>query len=155
VRATDFLLAAEDLLRTGQGAPRQANLRKACSATYYALFHTLCEACADTLVGDRSTRRAWTQMYRALDHRRAESCCKQREMVDRFPVEVQRFAGMFVRMQEKRHGADYDPNGRYYKSAVAIDIEAARVAIEDFRGTPVKHRRAFVTYLLLGKPRSP
>jgi hypothetical protein len=40
VQPTDFLLAAEDLLKVEEGEPRQANLREACSATYYAIFHT-------------------------------------------------------------------------------------------------------------------
>jgi uncharacterized protein (UPF0332 family) len=153
VQATDFLLAAEDLLDTGQGAPRQANLRKACSAVYYALFHTLCETCANTLVRDQTTQRAWTQMYRALEHGDAKKNCKRSEVIGRFPAEMQNFADRFVQMQEKRHRADYDPNPRFYKSEIATDIEAARVAIEDFRDVAVRHRRAFATYMILGNPR--
>jgi len=153
VQATDFLLTAEDLLKTGRGAPRQANLRKACSAAYYALFHTLCDTCASMLIGDQDTRRAWTQMYRAIDHRVAKANCRRQEMVARFPAEIQRFADMFVQMQEKRHRADYDPNSRYYKSEIETDIEAARIAIADFRGVSTRHRRAFAAYIILGNPR--
>jgi hypothetical protein len=153
VRPTDLLLTAEDLLKTARGAPRQANLRKACSAVYYALFHTLCETCASTLIGDQDTQRAWTQMYRARDHRVARTNCKRQDMIARFPGEIQTFADMFARMQEKRHRADYDPNGRYYKSGVSTDIEQARVAIEDFGGVVIRHRRAFAAYLILGKRR--
>jgi uncharacterized protein (UPF0332 family) len=108
VRPTDLLLAAEDLLKAEEGTePRQANLRKACSATYYAIFHTLCESNANMLIGDQGTQRAWTQVYRALDHRKAKNDCVAKGMIGEFPAEVQDFAAMFATMQEKRHRADY------------------------------------------------
>lgn len=61
---------------------------------------------------------------------------------------------MFVTMQTKRHGADYDPTGTYYKSAVQVDIDAARAAIADFESVDKKHRRAFAVYIATRKPRS-
>jgi uncharacterized protein (UPF0332 family) len=153
VRAIDFLRTAEELLAAASGKPRQANLKKACSSTYYALFHTLCVTCANMLIGAQGTHRAWTQVYRAVEHRVAKDNCRRREMIERFPVEIQVFASMFAQMQEKRHRADYDPNERLYKSEVASDIVAARASILAFQSVELKHRRAFAAYMILGKPR--
>ena len=130
MQATDFLDTAQELLRSSRGAPRQANLRKACSAVYYALFHTICATCAGTLTV-RGTRRAWTQVYRAVDHGTASKKCKKLEEMG-FPAEIVDFADLFVQMQEKRHRADYDPHERLYKSAVETDIKAATAIIAAF-----------------------
>ena len=72
----DHLLAIAESLASGsvgsqRGRPRQADLRRAISTAYYALFHTLAGNCANLLVGGRAstrTRQAWRQLYRALDH---------------------------------------------------------------------------------------
>ena len=79
----------EDLIRIARGLaggaiggnigrPRQAELRRAVSAAYYALFHALARCCADTLVGATPASRsqtAWTQTYRALEHGYAKNQC--------------------------------------------------------------------------------
>ncbi|HXE85438.1 MAG TPA: hypothetical protein VN524_01410, partial [Hyphomicrobiaceae bacterium] len=147
VQATDFLDTAQELLRSSRGAPRQANLRKACSAVYYALFHTICATCAGTLTV-RGTRRAWTQVYRAVDHGTASKKCKKLEEMG-FPAEIVDFADLFVQMQEKRHRADYDPHERLYKSAVETDIKAATAIIAAFRKSPLRHRRAFAAFMVV------
>ena len=54
-----------------RGRPRQAELRRAVSAAYYALFHSLALCCAERLAGSsRASRRdqSWIQTYRALEH---------------------------------------------------------------------------------------
>ena len=57
----DLLRIAEGLARgalsSGRGRPRQAELRRAVSAAYYALFHTLALCGASTLVGAARFRR--------------------------------------------------------------------------------------------------
>ena len=68
------LAGQRELVRPGR--PRQENLRKAVSASYYAMFHALCRSNADTMTGRQSStvsRRAWTRSYRALDHRQAKN----------------------------------------------------------------------------------
>lgn len=82
------------------------------STAYYAMFHALCRNSADSLVGpkgapDRS-RRAWNQAYRAVEHGIAKNQCKDTVMED-FPETIRNFARHFVRVQELRHEADYDP----------------------------------------------
>jgi len=48
----DLLRIARQLARwPNRGRPREANLSRAVSATYYALFHALATCCADMLAG--------------------------------------------------------------------------------------------------------
>lgn len=46
-----------------RGRPRQADLRRAISAAYYALFHALCRCCADTLAGATLADRRDLSLY--------------------------------------------------------------------------------------------
>ena len=51
----DLIRIARYLASTGTGVgigrPSRADLRRAVSTTYYALFHALAECCANTLIG--------------------------------------------------------------------------------------------------------
>ena len=53
----DFLETARDFPATSSARrPRQTNLRRAVSTTYYALFHCLAKCSADMVVGDGAAR---------------------------------------------------------------------------------------------------
>ena len=67
----------------------------------------------------------------------------------KFPKEVEDFANVFVTLQEKRHRADYDPLGKYFKSEALQDIADAKTVIERFKNVPAKDKRAFAAYVLL------
>lgn len=152
MKPTDFLCTARDLINAGKRRPRQTNLRRACSTAYYALFHTLCATCANTLVGRadaRRTRRAWKQVYRSVEHGVVKHNCGIDDVITKFPDAIQDFAILFVQMQEKRHRADYDPGEKFYKSAVLADIGAVEEAIRAFEIAPIEDRRAFAAYVLL------
>ena len=154
----DLLTIAESLasgrIGSQRGRPRQAELRRALSAAYYALFHTLAGNCADMLVGSRSstrTRQAWRQMYRALDHGQVRRQCTERRpkrVLARFPQEVQDFADQIVRMQRLRHLADYDPFEEFSRSAVSQYIEETKAAIIEFNQVSRDDRRAFAVFVL-------
>ncbi len=47
----DLLEQAGRLANSGALKPKQVDLRRAVSAAYYAVFHSFCRNCADTLVG--------------------------------------------------------------------------------------------------------
>lgn len=147
----DLIKTARDLANVSNGKPRQANLLRATSTTYYALFHTLARSCADLLIGGTGAERsrpAWHQVYRALEHRLAKEACA-RSKINTFPKEIQDFANMFVSMQAKRHKADYDPHEKAYKSAVLLDIDLVEAVISDFQSAPLKDRKAFAAFVLL------
>ena len=152
IKSDDLIAAAFDLVDAGgRGRPRQANLRRAVSTAYYAMFHCLAAICADLLVGGEGSERsepAWRQVYRALEHGAARQRCNRSAMIRKFPAEIQDFAEKFVLMQRRRHQADYDPEARYDKDAVLQDIIVAAETIAKLRQVPVKDRRAFAVYLL-------
>ncbi len=54
--------------------PTQANLRRAVSTAYYAVFHSLAQTAADMLIGRKRTS-DWHQVYRALEHGNAKNAC--------------------------------------------------------------------------------
>lgn len=54
-------------------SPGDADLRRAASTIYYAVFHSLAKSCADSLINEEelgSHSGAWLRTYRALDHGR-------------------------------------------------------------------------------------
>jgi hypothetical protein len=115
----------------------------------------MARCCADLLVGGAGSGRsapAWNQVYRALEHGMAKNACKDQGMMKKFPKGIEDFGNMFVTMQAKRHKADYDPHGVFYKSAVIQDISATENAIAAFRSAPTADKRAFAVFVLC-KPR--
>lgn len=65
-----------------------------------------------------------------------------------FPRAIRDFAGQFVKMQEIRHKADYDPFEPFTRSDVLQLIEETRAAIEVFENVPSRDRRAFAVFVL-------
>ena len=122
MRPDDCLAIVEALINTRNGSPTQAELRKATSVAYYAIFYALCRNTADCFVGAAEAGRsewAWRQAYRAVDHGFARRQCLNQRVMARFPPEIRFFAKNFVWLQEQRHAADYDPS-------VIIDLEYAQ-----------------------------
>ena len=138
-----------------QGRPRQAELRRAVSAAYYAMFHALALSCANTLVGAARASRdqtAWRQTYRSLEHGYARRQCDDISAMRRFSAEVRRFGRTFADMQRQRTHADYDPGARFFRSHVLGFIDEAEIAIDLFEAVPTAARRPFSVHVLL-RPR--
>lgn len=152
----DLIQAAFYLADSNGKKPKQAHLLRAVSTAYYAMFHALARCCADTLIGGPGAERskpAWHQVYRSLQHGVAKDACNNGDKISRFPVEIQDFANTFRTMQSKRHKADYDPSEKAYKSAVLVDIDQVKSAIERFEISPLKDRRAFAALVLFKSPK--
>lgn len=146
----DLIAAARDLVNSNsRGRPREANLRRAVSTAYYALFHCLATCCADTIAGADRHHPAWRQTYRALQHGTARNHCQRTAEVAKFPVEIRKFAETFVDMQRERHKADYDPSARFSKMVVIQHINEAMEAIAGFGLAHRRDRRAFAIYVML------
>ena len=79
VLSPDHLLEQADRLITppGGGAPRQADLRRAISNAYYAVFHAVVTEAADDFVGrtHRQTPR-YALVYRSIDHKSLRGVCE-------------------------------------------------------------------------------
>lgn len=151
----ELIDTADILLASNGGNPTDSSIRRAMSAVYYGLFHYICAECADRLIGSSPEcrrQRAWFQVYRALDHKAAKRRCKTISKENHslnFPDAIMELSGLLVSLQEKRHEADYNPKAEI----TALDAEtygaAVRSSISQFEKSKIKHRRAFVSYLLV------
>ena len=130
------------------GRPRQTDLCRAVSVSYYAMFHTLALCNANMIVGSNRGHPAWSQAYRALEHGHAKNQCNNQLMMSRFPPEIQRFGRWFVDMQRKRHVADYDPEANFQRSEVIQFIEETEQTIASFESADRDDRRAFSVFVL-------
>ena len=134
-----------------RGRPRQTDLCRAISNSYYALFHTLARCGADELGGKTRASRSqpeWEQIYRSLEHGHARNQCLNQAIMNRFPPEIQEFAEHFVLMQRHRHRADYAPATNWQRSEVAFFVHHTEDVIRRFNGAPIRDRRAFAIHVL-------
>ena len=150
----DLMETARRLTEPGAGQPTQADLRRAVSTAYYALFHCLAGAAADLLIGSSSHHPEWRQVYRALEHGNAKRACRQQGAMRALPREIRNFAKTFVDLQDARHQADYAPEGQYLKPDVLAIIIQAEEAIDQFEQADVRRRRSFAVHVLF-KRRQP
>ena len=153
VSSNELIATARELAGVmGEPPPRQANLRRAVSTAYYALFHCLAQNCADMLVGPSGTDRresSWQQAYRALQHGTLRARCDNTRMMQTFPTEIQRLGEQVLYLQPRRERADYDPSETLEQSVVILDIEKTEQRILELPQAPERDRRAFAVYVLL------
>ena len=131
MNSRDLIEAARGLTELSRRRPAQANLRRAVSTAYYAMFHRLARVAADSLVGRRRNE-AWHQVYRALEHGSARKACGNKQAMSRFAYQIQGLAETFVTLQtlqHLRHKADYALEARYEKLEVLGAIYKAEDAI--------------------------
>ena len=145
---------ARALAESGHAPPTQARRRRAVSTAYYAMFHCLAAAAADLFIGTVRSP-AWHRTYRALEHGRARSACRQAQTMREFPAEIRDFADVLIVLQIERQKADYalDTDG-YEKSDVLRRIASAEQAISRFEQADVVARRGFAAHVLF-RQRSP
>ena len=153
VNPRDLIQTARRLTGSGAPQPTQADLRRAVSTAYYALSHCLAGTAADLLTG-ASRDPEWHQVYRALEHGKARSACRQQGVMRTFPLEVHSFAKALVDLQDARHQADYSLEGQCSKQEVFVTIDVAENAIDRFEQADARHRRAFAVHVLF-KRRQP
>ncbi len=144
---TDILNTARTLVNQDKGRPRQVNLKKAISATYYAMFHTLCQNCANSFIGtSKRSNRAWNQAYRSLEHGFVRNQVRNQQVMASFPEAITKFAEIYVILQQFRHEADYDPAIRFKRHEVLNAIDFAERAINNFNRVRNKHKKAFAVW---------
>lgn len=152
----------EELLRQAEAlaensSATQADLRRAISAAYYAVFHFCSTAAADMILGAgaRSSPK-YTLVYRSIDHSRFRALPKQLNGSPIAPAngfgKIGDFAGLAANLNEERSLADYDPSKTYGAATVKIIISGARQAIDWFRSCTQEQQEACLM-LLLFKPR--
>ncbi len=137
----------------GRGRPRQADLRRAVSTAYYALFHALALCAANMLAGSSRREASWQQTYRALEHGHARNQCDDQSAMGQFSTEIQNFARRFVTMQYQRQLADYSPSAAFSRERVLLLIDEADDAIDSLDNAVASDRRAFAIHVLFRRRR--
>ncbi len=159
----DHLLDQADRLIAppGGGAPRQADLRRAISNAYYAVFHAVVAQAADDIVG--ITHRAsprYGLVYRSIDHKSLRKLCEDAKKTA-LPAKYSKYcprggfgpdlialANAVVDLQEKRHLADYDTLFRVKMSDAVLAVATGRTALDRFRNANRTSRKAFLSLLV-------
>jgi uncharacterized protein (UPF0332 family) len=147
----DFIALANRLASASPSKPRQADLRRAVSTAYYALFHAMAKNGADAMAGAVKANRseqAWAHAWRGLQHGDARTACEAIRN-QAFPPEIKECADTFVKLQSERHAADYDPLHRLTRAKAILLVRQARDAISKLRAASSKDRRAFAVQVLV------
>lgn len=139
--------------------PTQADLRRAVSAAYYALFHFLTERAAEMLMPDAAHRGLVRRAITHTEMRSAATSFKggnlmefvRRVCPDPVPGELRNLAQTFLELQDERHFAEYDlDRDAYRKVEVGNLIKKVERAIGDWKeldGQPIA--KIFLAALLL------
>lgn len=139
--ADELLLHARFLAELNSGStPKQADLRRAVSAAYYALFHLLSDEAARRVAPGLPVE-LLVKTQRTLDHRDMYVVCgafvssgkdkideKDIALPDKISPVLANIAKRFRTLQEQRHIADYDALKKFDQTDVLELIEAAEVA---------------------------
>jgi uncharacterized protein (UPF0332 family) len=152
----DLLEQAHHLATKEAKRPRQASLRRATSAAYYALFHLLAHDAAHQAAGP-SPDGLRSLIQRAILHADVKAVCKSFIEADSafsknrivgkglrllsFPLQSDLIVVMTVltELQEERHKADYDMTLSWNRQDVLALVQSAREAFAAWarvRSTP-------------------
>ena len=163
----DFLKTAERLIPSGRGRPARGDLSRAVSSAYYHVFHLLTRESARLYTDDP---RLVSQLARTLSHKtlndvsemfRAATEDPERTAVQKLPAalrgdwlsradagtvaDINRMANALVRLQARRHKADYDLATDVTKAKAAEAVSIAKAASEAV--DRVREHQAFRLYV--------
>lgn len=154
----DLAEQAQHLLRREPKRPRQASLRRAVSAAYYAVFHLLLADASAALAKGSDLR---LRVQRAFDHKSMKVCCTA-FYAKNLPAsiaglvtaplepEIVGVSKAFVELQQARHSADYDLSSRLSRNEARRIVALANGAIADWHTVRrTDNARVFLTALLL------
>ncbi len=153
----DLLEQAVRLATLDIKKPKQANLRRAVSATYYAVFHLLVDESCRVQIGAQHHQSPFRQVLgRAFAHGVMKEACRsfgggtlKRSVAKGLPAsvtipgEIQKVAQTFIDLQDKRHLADYDLTERFKRADVRALIEEVRKHSENFRNLAASNEKRF------------
>jgi len=129
----DLLAQAGNLVVKEPKRPKQASLRRAVSAAYYALFHLLTDASSRFMVSGEADGRAELRqaIRRSYAHGDMKSAAKSfasgaparvwTQAAGAVGPDIVTVAETFLELQEARHDADYD-HVRAWKRREALDL---------------------------------
>jgi hypothetical protein len=138
----DLIEHANVLYQLNPGAiPRQADLRRAVSAGYYALFHLLTMDAANNWAHEGQRHR----FARLFDHSPMNKCCeglksRLKERLGEKPsaegkaaaTKLQEVAEAFIQLQDQRYSADYDNSRQWTRTETLNAIVQSETAISSW-----------------------
>lgn len=159
----DLLDQAEHLAAKEPNRPRQASLRRAVSATYYALFHLLVDEAVVRFVKGSGASALRHLLRRAFDHGEMKRISKAFSggslptslapaLNGPIPPDLRVTAKTFVGLQEARHEADYDLSRRFARAEVNDLIADTRDALRCWSAVRTSEAaRLYLAALLTGE----
>jgi uncharacterized protein (UPF0332 family) len=157
----DLLSQAEALAKLDAKKPKQANLRRAISSAYYAVFHYLVHEACCVQIGSAHGQASFRHVLgRAFTHAIMKQACSSfgggtlkdavikglpRDAAGKYtiPKAIQDVASTFVELQEKRHLADYDRTERFSRSDALTLVQQAKNHITKFAVLPMSDDKRF------------
>lgn len=159
----DLLETAMFLATLDKRKPKQANLRRSISTTYYALFHYLIDCTCRSIIGSQHADAPFRSVIsRAFQHNEMNGCCKSFQngsgglpvsvrtalpslIVEPFTVKIAR---TFCELQQLRADADYNLSARFRKDEVVGLIHQAQFSMTSFDDLPLDNsKRLFLSCL--------
>jgi uncharacterized protein (UPF0332 family) len=137
----DLLEQARHLLRRESRRPKQASLRRAISAAYYALFHLLTIEASRVFVRDDELIGLINRTYSHGQMNRISVSFANGDLPRRFDSvrarhsisnELKNLAAVFTELQQARHEADYNLNRRFNRKEAAELVQKVENAFVDW-----------------------
>ena len=135
----DLLDQAEHLAKLDLRRPKQANLRRAISSAYYALFHLLISESSGLYFVNRKLSARMSRTHRHAEMEKASRYFAIGKLPTAFqrdrepystPPDLKLVADAFVELQEARHKADYDLSSDFGRQEALSKVDSARQAFE-------------------------
>ena len=153
----DLISQAYILATLDKRKPKQANLRRAISSAYYAVFHLLIDEACCIQIGTQHNQSAYRQtLGRAFSHSVMKHACTSfgggtlKNAVTKglpvgftIPRVIQVLAATFAELQEKRHLADYDLTERFSRFDVLCLIGQVQRHVANFTNLPASDEKRF------------
>jgi uncharacterized protein (UPF0332 family) len=161
-----LLEQANTLLALDPKRPYQANVRRAASASYYAVFHFFADELAKQVVGaSAASDSLGFAVGRALEHgclRSASERFSSQNAPNNLPVPLRScltsvspvfraLASDIVSLQDLRHRADYDRAIHLQKREANVAVSKAKSLIKDWQKLDADERSTFLVAILLWK----
>lgn len=140
----DLLAQAGHLARVDKKKPKQANLRRAVSAAYNALFHLLIDQSSRFFVSGTQREALRHQLARSFDHGQMKKTAQAfasasagqnpwRALIGAAPSAALVDVSLaFIALQEARHEADYDLSRTFTRGEVEALVARTAVAFVDW-----------------------
>ncbi|HVY72223.1 MAG TPA: hypothetical protein VHH73_19980 [Verrucomicrobiae bacterium] len=159
----DLLGQARFLASQDQRRPKEANLRRAISAAYYALFHYLIEETTSLTIGTANNLDNLRQFAgRSFAHRKMKEACREfnkpvpKQILAPFwaslgvpnNADVKTIATNFIGLQEQRHAADYDLSQRFTRNDAGAAVIRAREAMNAWTRLKISHQELATLFAL-------